>query len=276
MSDRYGGTSSNYDEGNIRYYSRYYSVDPDDYIDEDTYVYASPDNYIYFNCSDYDNQSSSTCETWRIIGIVDGKVKLIRNDSIGEYEWDSDDVTNNWSTSTLNTYLNEDYYNSLNTKNSKTTELISPSIYYLGGYSDSSVYSDQLYIYERTNSVGTTVLSGNPFTVETNIGLMYGSDHGYATNFSICNSSLNNYTDSGCGDYHWMPAEHWLITPDTSSSQYAWMVNYNGDLSSEPIGGADYGVGQAGWVYPVLYLDTSVMIKDGDGTSGNPYQLKVS
>ena len=45
-------------------------------------------NHIYFNCSDYSNQSSETCETWRIIGIVDGKVKIIRNSSIGDYEYD--------------------------------------------------------------------------------------------------------------------------------------------------------------------------------------------
>ncbi len=45
--------------GNIRYYG------------------ASPNNYIYFNCSDYSNQSSSTCETWRIIGLLINKVNLI-------------------------------------------------------------------------------------------------------------------------------------------------------------------------------------------------------
>ena len=61
--------------GNIRYYG------------------ASPNNYIYFNCSDYSNQSSSTCEVWRIIGVFDGKVKLIRNESIGAYSWDNKDTT---------------------------------------------------------------------------------------------------------------------------------------------------------------------------------------
>ena len=54
------------------------------------YYGASPNNYIYFNCSDYSNQSSSTCETWRIIGVFDGKVKLIRNENIGTMEYDND------------------------------------------------------------------------------------------------------------------------------------------------------------------------------------------
>lgn len=72
MNDRKGSMSTGIDSGNIRYYG------------------ASPNNYIYFNCSDYSNQSSSTCEIWRIIGVFDGKVKLMRNDSIGTMEYDND------------------------------------------------------------------------------------------------------------------------------------------------------------------------------------------
>ena len=71
MNDRLGGTTTDLDGGNIRYYG------------------ANPNNYIYFNCSDYSNQSSSTCETWRIIGVFNGKVKLIRGSQIGKYSWDS-------------------------------------------------------------------------------------------------------------------------------------------------------------------------------------------
>lgn len=56
-----------------------------EYCTNDTYPL---NNYIYFNCSDYSNQSSSTCETWRIIGIFDGKVKIMRNNTIGKLAWD--------------------------------------------------------------------------------------------------------------------------------------------------------------------------------------------
>ena len=72
MNDRKGSMSTGINAGNIRYYG------------------ASPNNYIYFNCSDYSNQSSSTCETWRIIGVFDGKVKLIRNETIGGMSYDDD------------------------------------------------------------------------------------------------------------------------------------------------------------------------------------------
>ena len=73
MNDRKGSMSTGIDSGNIRYYD------------------ASPNNYIYFNCSDYSNQSSRTCEIWRIIGVFDGKIKLIRNESIGDMTYDNDE-----------------------------------------------------------------------------------------------------------------------------------------------------------------------------------------
>ena len=71
-----------------------------EYCTNDTYPL---NNYIYFNCSDYSNQSSSTCETWRIIGIFDGKVKIMRNNTIGELAWDYDKNDN----SSLTTYDNK-------------------------------------------------------------------------------------------------------------------------------------------------------------------------
>ena len=102
MNDRLGSTLTGIDSGNIRYYG------------------ASPNNYIYFNCSDYSNQSSSTCETWRIIGVFDGKLKIIRGSQIGAYAWDNKNTTtgaesangkNDWTTARLMKLLNpSDYY----------------------------------------------------------------------------------------------------------------------------------------------------------------------
>lgn len=101
MNDKLGGTTTSLDGGNIRYYG------------------ASPNNYIYFNCSDYSNQTSSTCETWRIIGVFDGKLKIIRNESIGNYSWDnkntstgieSDNGSSNWAAARLMKLLNPSNY----------------------------------------------------------------------------------------------------------------------------------------------------------------------
>ena len=99
MNDKLGGTTISLDDGNIRYYG------------------ASPNNYIYFNCETYPD---TNCELWRIIGVFDGKLKLIRNESIGRYSWDNKDTStgaetnygkNDWSTARLMKLLNpSDYY----------------------------------------------------------------------------------------------------------------------------------------------------------------------
>ena len=90
------------------------------------YVGANPNNYVYFNCSTTDsaNMNSSTCETWRIVGIFNNienskgikapRIKIKKDKSIGSYSWDSSDSTinrgfgiNQWGEST---YTNGDPY----------------------------------------------------------------------------------------------------------------------------------------------------------------------
>ena len=89
------------------------SVNSDIY-DNLRYVGANPNNYITFNA-----------ETWRIIGIFnvynvetnkyENLVKIIRNDSLGDYSWDTSDSTinsgygvNEWSQADLMYELNCD------------------------------------------------------------------------------------------------------------------------------------------------------------------------
>ena len=99
--------------------------DPDNNI---RYIGADPNNYVYFNCSDYNNQSDSTCEKWRIIGLFnnitksDGTkenlIKIIRYESIGAYSLDNKNVStgaetdygkNDWTTARLSYLLNPGY-----------------------------------------------------------------------------------------------------------------------------------------------------------------------
>ena len=99
------------------------SDDPDNNV---RYIGANPDNYVYFNCSDYNNQSDSTCEKWRIIGLFnnitksDGTkenlIKIIKDESLGKFSWDlkrykvasslSQMGSNDWSDSQLMMMLN--------------------------------------------------------------------------------------------------------------------------------------------------------------------------
>ena len=272
-------------DGNVRYYG------------------AEPNNYIYFNCSDYANQSSSTCETWRIIGVFDGRIKLIRNSPIESLAWDldkNDDSSkttkdNDWSTATLQKLLNGSYYNgtgsvtyysgyngsssttldmtSIGIKNDTTRNLISDTTYYLGGWNSTSVYPNQIYEYER----GTTVYTGRPTTWQGKIALPYPSDYGYAADLGKClNKKLNSYSDSTCTSNNWMKtiftsSYNWLLTPNSDYSGNAWSVS-----SSGYVAGSDCSTYFAYGVAPALSLSSELSIKAGTGSSSDPYQLSVN
>ena len=273
-------------DGNVRYYG------------------ASPNNYIYFNCSDYSNQSSSTCETWRIIGIFDGRIKLIRNSNIGSLAWDQDKnddsskttYDNDWSTATLQKLLNGSYYNgtgtvkyysgstgkssttldmtSIGIKNDTTRSLIADTTYYLGGGDNSSVYPNQIYEYER----GTTVYTERSTEWTGKIALAYPSDYGYAVDLSKCNTILSSYDDSTCTSNNWMKtmfsgSNNWLLTPASRDADQSWYVHSSGYVQYFY---DTYHTSNALGCTPVLSLGSELSIKAGTGSSSEPYQLSVN
>ena len=279
-------------DGNIRYYG------------------ASPNNYIYFNCSDYSNQSASTCETWRIIGVFEGKVKLIRGSQIGTYAWDNKNTStgaetaygkNDWAEARLMKLLNPGYesettggslyynaksgncyawqnnatktcnFTSTGIKNDITRNLISDTTYYLGGYNSTEVYSNEIYEKER----GGAVYTGRPTTWTGKIALAYPSDYGYTADLSKCSQTLYNYNDSTCTSNNWMksivaPNYGWLLTPNSGLADITWHVYSSGFVDY-----SGYYAFNANGVTPVLYLDPSVDIKSGTGSSSAPYQLSI-
>ena len=293
--------------GNLRYYG------------------ATPNNYIYFNCDDYSNQTSSTCEVWRIIGVFEGKVKIMRGSQIGTYSWDNKNAStgaetaygkNDWSTARLMKLLNpSDYYEvdsndngngqslywnsqsgtcfagqnnatkacdftSTGIKNDTTRNMISESMWYLRGYNSNSVYSDQIYEYERTK--GSVYNSTRPTSWKGKIALAYPSDYGYAADLDKCQGlTLGNYNDSTenyqCRSNDWMYSIltnkgntwGWLLTPYLGFACSAWGVRSSGNVGN---GGNTYN---AYGVAPVLYLGSELEIKAGDGSSSTPYQLSA-
>ena len=255
------------------------------------YIGRDPNNYVYFNCDDYDSPSSSTCELWRIIGIfnenshgINGEklIKLIRSDSLGTIAWDSDN-TNNWSTASLQTTLNGYYLNgsgsyaSSGIKNDITRNMIANVTWKLGGSSTYNNVTASMF-YERER--GTTVYSGRPTTWQGKIALMYPSDYGYATsggattNREAClakelyNWNSSSYRDCKNNDWIFNNDYQWTLTP---------LSSYSDDV---------FGVFSTGYVYysfasnsygvrPSVYLTSNVNISGGDGTMNNPYTLKA-
>ena len=265
------------------------------------YYGANPNNYIYFNCDDYSNQSDSTCEKWRIIGVFDGKVKIMRNEIVEELAWDYDKnidsslttSDSNWKTASLQVLLNTSYLNrtedvtyynystsdgtistivktsTMGIKDS-TRGLISESMWYLRRWSSSSVFSDQIYNYERTTGVIPDDMSP---TWKGKIAIPYSSDYGYAADFNQCTESL--YVYNFCKRNNWMSSilgtslGGWLLTTYSEGGR-VWYVIPDGSVYYS--GGPDFGNGVA----PVLYLNSDLGMESGNGIESFPYKLLVN
>lgn len=262
--------------GNIRYYG------------------ANPNNYVYFNCDDYSNQSSSTCEVWRIIGVFNNgnlthQIKIIRNESIGTYqiveagnegistffESDLSYLLNNEAVSGEATYwsrtlgtcnLNVNYkcdFSKSGLKNDETRNLIYSTV----GYEFSLLYGDRYPNEVYENEVANTGIN------DFNISLMYESDYGFAADLRNCSIPLITSSNRICGSNDWLflGENEWILgaTIQTDGTFKENIVHNAGaitqlDISSEAN------------VRPTLYLKTEQTIKSGTGTLADPYQLRVS
>ena len=256
--------------GNIRYYG------------------ANPNNYVYFNCDDYSNQSSSTCEVWKIIGVFNNgnlthQIKIIRNDSIGNFPWDPYNNFNGWNDAgmrfILNNYsINEQgaglYWNrssgaclngdsgtcdftTTGLKNDATRNAIYNAKWQVSAISETLFYSNEAY--ENEMGLGTEV--------EDYIGLISTSDYGFAADFRTCSSQIFDY--DGCSEVNWLlnVEDQWTIIPMDNENTYS--VYNSGMLST-------LNVSNAAAIRPTLYLKTEQTIKSGTGTLADPYQLQVS
>ena len=277
MSDRKGNLSTPLNDGNIRYYG------------------PNPNNYIYFNCTDYSNQNADTCELWRIIGVFDGKVKIIRNDSIDALARDRTQSSSsyyynaNWTTSSINTLLNDKYYNgdtagtityyssdtsssaktlnisAIGIKNDITRNMISESTWRIGygtnGFAN-VVYNkeEEAYTSYNTKWIGK-------------IALPNLSDYGYAVDLNLCTVASGSYSASSCTSNNWMhsviTSDTWTLgtTSGTTATTYAYYIPSTGTFTS-----VEANITKS--IYPTLYLTTDVMIsKKTTGEYRNPYKI---
>ena len=269
------------------------------------YYGNNPNNYVYFNG-----------ELWRIIGVFydvdDGtgkkekRLTLIRNESIGNYSWDSSASTvnsgqgvNDWSKSDLMTELNDLYYNSksgvcYNGLNNATTtcdftdigldsvarNMIDNAIYYLGAASGVYVsgsattfnlYADDFYELERGKTVYNCNFDDGACPRATiwagEVGLMYPSDYMYATDLSICIQPEFNYSIDSCKFNNWL-ASDFASWLISSTIKYAHLVmTFSNSITDAR---AYYAMN----IKPVVYLKSNIVIADGSGTSSKPYILR--
>ena len=230
------------------------------------YSGINPNNYVCFGSN---SQSCPEENLYRIIGVIDNQVKLIKLTSIGNYYWSGSksNTSNYWSNSTLNkNILNETF---LNTFSNDWQNMISETTWKSGCdhfYCSHSI-PQTAYDYE----VGTN--SNDNETYKAKIGLMYIHDFGFATTSYYWNEILYSYEDGN--DYNWLYLGdyEWTITrvEDTSSASFN-IMNEGYIMDSE---GHQIVNTKLYAVRPVFFLNDDVPYILGDGSQSNPFRIQV-
>ena len=260
---------------------------------------ANPNNYVCFGSDD------TTCPTenlYRIIGLIDGKVKLIHANGattdmlgtdegylstygsassykgngdltkIGRYGWNKTG-NNTWSTSTTNTInLNNNFLTYLDSKNTKWKNMIADITWYVGGMTQTNGYKSNAktaYDYEvGANKDATT-------TVTSKIGLMYVSDYYYGATPDYWtlpgyNSSENDYRKATNENWLYTGLYEWTISRFSGDSSHAFRVHAGGHVLGRDV---DDSRGLA--VRPSFSLSSSIKFTSGEGTAVNPIRINL-
>ena len=210
------------------------------------YIYkgANPNNYITFNN-----------ETWRILSIEgNGKVKIVRDELLPSRAWDSTN-SNQWDRpSTLNTYLNGEYLESITVNKEKI---------------ESSTWSIGSVTWENNDLAGQIAGENRAQSQTANVGLITASEYLRAnTNKEECgNFSLNSDNYSTCKTTNWLFKNvfYWTISPRVDNSNLVFYVYIDGVLTSNSAYNA-YAV------RPAITLSSDINLS-GSGETGNPFVI---
>ena len=242
----------------------YHDADLANGAQDNSYRYsgANPNNYVCFGseaeiCPD-DN-------LYRIIGVFDNQVKLIKATSIGNYAWDSGS-SNTWDETTK-----PDIYNTLNTTYYETlssewkTLINQTHTWQVGGMTFENGRDVAKTVYDYEVGINQT---GYEETMA--IGLIYVSDYGYASDYNDWSIALYDYFYSSSysgSNWLYLEVDEWTISPFPSFPDSAFYVRSRGDLN---ITLANSGSNS---VRPAFYLNSNVGLEGGSGTESDPYLL---
>ncbi len=269
------------------------------------YAGANPNNFICFG------SDATTCPTdnlYRIIGVIDGKVKLIKYDymtmtelgtdgdyagsgtsvtsyykgsltSIDTYYWNykanttinSGYGSNTWSTSLLNkTNLNTNFINNIG---STWANKIATTMWKVGGGSWSNIAESvpaTAYQNEVINPV-TTNTTDNATTYSAKIGLMYASDYGFAAEPEAWTTTLYDYNESVNGAT--IRSQNWMYM-----GFYEWTISRSDNYTfAFYVYGSGYlnrsNVNDSFAVRPSFNLESSTTYISGSGSMSNPIRI---
>ena len=261
---------------------------------DNSYRYSGPsDSVNNFVCFGTNESPCPTDNLYRIIGVINDKVKLIKYDyatsallgtdgdyitissspdlryykgsltSIENYYWNykaTDGGTNTWSTSLLNkTNLNTNFLNNIG---EEWANRIAMTIWKIGGNAyhakPSTVYQNEITNPDATNS------TDNATEYEAKVGLMYVSDYGFAAMPSDWTKGMNSYSSAINNNWMYMGVWEWTISRKSANSNNAFGVNVYGDVNYYYVYSKGYGV------RPAFNLESSVTYVSGSGTQSDP------
>ena len=201
-------------------------------------------NYYYYG-KNPDNFIDLNGDLWRIIGVftIDNTkyLKIIKNDPLKLETTDNFKIFD----SNIFRYLNNDFYNSINFQEMVTAM-----------YWSVSEYSSNLTPIDAFNEEKNYLSS-----LQANVGLINGSDFGFAAGSEYLQNSLSNYSVSK--DNNWLAFSNKYFTMSSNDSKIN-IIN-DGNLVNTDNNEA--------YIYPCLYLRNDIYIISGTGKMNDPYTL---
>ena len=208
------------------------------------YAGANPNNYVCFG------SDASTCPSdnlYRIIGVFDNQIKLIKNTSYGIYDW-----------SPIVTPLNSIFLNSF-----------------------SDIYRDKislkLWNLDSSTTLSYTVKSWYNYEIKNEnesykIGLMYVHDYGYAASPNYWNTGLDNYSTAANSNWLYIGIREGTIIQSCCCGFAAVEITSSGNVDD---GGYWFCEQYSYNIRPVFYLTSDVQYSSGSGTISDPIRIVV-
>ena len=281
----------------------YHDADLTNGANDNSYRYAgaNPNNYVCFGS---DAASCPADNLYRIIGVFNGQVKLIKSDyatsaqlgtdgdyygtypwgdsnykgnnyaNIASYYWNysnGSSSTNDWSTSNLNTVnLNTNYINYLNNIDSKWTDKIATTEWKVGGNTYANI-SEQNAPTAYQNEI---VSPAEATTYSAKIGLMYVSDYMYGAaptywTYKGYDTAGTDYRAAINDNWMYMGLSEWTISRHSDVTNGAFFVVDTGYVRRNSVNSILFGV------RPSFYLESNVEFSQGDGTFDSPYRIQA-
>lgn len=257
------------------------------------YAGANPNNYVCFGS---DVSPCPTDNLYRIIGVIDDKVKLIKADfasstllgkngdyaysgtpsssykgsltKIDGYYWNKTSEQNTWSISSLNTTnLNTNFINNIG---STWASKIVTTTWKVGGGDFRSFVPKIVYQNEVVNPQAGQYSTTNETEYSAKIGLMYVSDYGFAAIPDAWTLTMGLYNNLTATNNNWIYIGDgdWTITPMTTMVDYVNVISSDGQIVIGFVGMDSFGA------RPVFNLDTSIEYVSGAGTQNDPIIIK--